>query len=115
MMISTISLRAKYPQRHRAEENSTTTQNQVTYLERYDDLANRYEIVRAKLEKFQAEKAKREATAEDIGGFMFDSADYGDFITELDNWLCLTVIDTVTVHRDGRLTFKFQTGHKITV
>ena len=61
------------------------------------------------------EKAKREAKAEDIGGFMFELAEYGEPITEFDDRLWLTVIDTVTVHRDGRLTFKFQTGHNVTV
>ena len=46
---------------------------------------------------------------------MFELAEYGEPITEFDDRLWLTVIDTVTVHRDGRLTFKFQTGHEITV
>ena len=40
---------------------------------------------------------------------------YGDPITEFDDRLWLTVIDIVTVHRDGQLTFKFQTGHEISI
>ena len=95
------------------EENSTTAQDQATYLERYNGLAERYETAKAKLEKLQAEKAQREAKAEDIGGFMFELAEYGEPITEFDDRLWLTVIDTVTVHRDGRMTFKFQTGHEM--
>ena len=31
-------------------------------------------------------------------------------LTEFDEKLWLTFIDTVTVHSDGRLTFKFQGG-----
>ena len=96
------------------EENSTTAQDQTAYLERYNGLAERYETAKAKLEKLQAAKAQREAKAEDIGGFMFELAEYGEPITEFDDRLWLTVIDTVTVQRDGRLTFKFQTGHEIT-
>ena len=46
---------------------------------------------------------------------MFELAEYPDPITEFDDRLWLTVIDTVTVYRDGRLTFKFQTGHEIIV
>ena len=95
------------------EENSTTAQDQATYLERYNGLAERYETAKAKLEKLQAAKAQREAKAEDIGGFMFELAEYGESLTEFDDWLWLTVIDIVTVHRDGRLTFKFQTGHEM--
>ena len=37
-----------------------------------------------------------------------------DTITEFDEKLWLTVIDTVTVHADGRMTFKFQGGKTIT-
>ena len=95
------------------EENSTTAQDQTTYLERYNGLAERYETAKAKLEKLQAAKAQREAKAEDIGGFMFELAEYGESLTEFDDRLWLTVIDTVTVHRDGQLTFKFQTGHEM--
>ena len=95
------------------EENSTTAQDQAAYLERYNGLAERYETAKAKLEKLQAAKAQREAKAEDIGGFMFELAEYGESLTEFDEGLWLTVIDTVTVHRDGQLTFKFQTGHEM--
>lgn len=97
------------------EENSTTVQDQTAYLERYNGLVERYEIAKAKIEKLQATKAQRESKAEDIGGFMFELAERGDPITEFDDRLWLTVIDTVTVHRDGRLTFKFQIGHELTV
>ena len=31
-----------------------------------------------------------------------------DALTEFDEKLWLTIIDTVTVHTDGRMTFKFQ-------
>lgn len=95
------------------EENSTTAQDQATYLERYNGLAERYETAKVRLEKLQAAKAQREAKAEDIGGFMFELAEYGESLTEFDDRLWLTVIDTVTVHRDGQLTFKFQTGHEM--
>ena len=37
-----------------------------------------------------------------------------DAITEFDEKLWLTVIDTVTVHADGRMTFKFQGGKTLT-
>ena len=37
-----------------------------------------------------------------------------DTITEFDEKLWLTVIYTVTVHADGRMTFKFQGGKTLT-
>ena len=36
-------------------------------------------------------------------------------ITVFDKKLWLTVIDTVTVHADGRMTFKFQGGTEMDV
>ena len=33
-----------------------------------------------------------------------------DTITEFDEKLWLTIIDTVTIHADGRMTYKFQGG-----
>lgn len=97
------------------EENSTTAQSQDTYLEKYNALVERYEAAKDRLEKLQAAKAQREVKAEGIGGFMFELAEYDQPIAEFDDRLWLTVIDTVTVHRNGRLTFKFQTGHEIFV
>lgn len=38
-----------------------------------------------------------------------------DTINEFDEKLWLTTIDTVTVHADGRMTFKFQGGTEIDV
>ena len=35
-----------------------------------------------------------------------------DILAEFDKKLWLTTIDTVTVHADGRMTFKFQGGTK---
>lgn len=96
-----------------AESTREYREDQAAYLERYNGLAERYETAKAKLEQLQAVTAKREAKAEDIGGFMFELAEYGESLTEFDDRLWLTVIDTVTVHRDGRMTFKFQTGHEI--
>ena len=95
------------------EENSVTVQGQAAYLDRHNSLAERYETAKAKLEKLQAVKAQWEAKAEDIGGFMFELAEYGKSVTEFDDRLWLTVIDSVTVHRDGQLTFKFQPDHEI--
>ena len=36
-----------------------------------------------------------------------------DVLTEFDEKLWLTIIDTVTIHADGRMIFKFQSGTEI--
>ena len=65
------------------------------------------------LEQLHATKAARQAQAEAIGAFMFEVQEL-DALTEFDEKLWLTIIDTVTVHTDGRMTFKFQGGKTLT-
>ena len=73
----------------------------------------RYEKAKAQLEQLRATKTVREAQAEAIGAFMFEVQEL-DTITDFDEKLWLTIIDTVTVHTDGRMTFRFQGGKTLT-
>lgn len=93
-------------------ENSQTAQDQEEYAARYNSFVERYEKVKAQVEKLRTTKVAREAQAEAIGAFMFEVQEL-DTLSEFDEKLWLTVIDTVTVHADGRLTFKFQGGTQI--
>ena len=93
-------------------ENSQTAQDQEEYAARYNGFAERYEKAKAQLEQLRTTKAEWETQAEAIGAFMFEMQEL-DTLTEFDEKLWLTVIDTVTVHADGRMTFKFQGGTEI--
>ncbi|MDD6146422.1 MAG: zinc ribbon domain-containing protein, partial [Oscillospiraceae bacterium] len=93
-------------------ENSQTAQNQIEYAARYNGFVERYEKAKEQLEQLRTTKAEREAQAEAIGAFMFEVQEL-DALSEFDEKLWLSVIDTVTVHADGRLTFKFQGGTEI--
>ena len=77
------------------------------------DKVQRYEKAKARLEQLRTTKAAREARAEAIGAFMFEVQEL-DTITEFDEKLWLTTIDTVTVHVDVRMTFKFRGGKTLT-
>lgn len=90
-------------------ENSQMAQNQEEYAARYNGFVERYEKAKAQLEQLRSTKTAREAQAEAIGAFMFEVQEL-DALTEFDEKLWLTVIDTVTVHADGRMTFKFKGG-----
>ncbi len=78
----------------------------------YNGFVERYEKAKVQLEQLRTTKAARENQAEAIGAFMFEVQELGILI-EFDEKLWLTVIDTVTVHADGRMTFKFQGGTEI--
>ena len=88
-------------------ENSQTAQNQEEYIARYNGFVERYEKAKAQLEQLRTTKSEREAQAEAIGAFMFEVQEL-DALTEFDEKLWLTIIDTITVHADGRMPFKFQ-------
>ena len=87
-------------------------QNQDEYAARYNGFVERYEKATARLEQLRTTKAEREAQAGAIGAFMFEVQEL-DTLSEFDEKLWLTVIDTVTVHADGRMIFKFQGGTEI--
>lgn len=93
-------------------ENSQTAQNQDEYAAQYNGFVERYEKAKAQLEQLRATKAARETQAEAIGAFMFKVQEL-DVRTEFDRKLWLTIIDAMTVHADGRMTFKFQSGTRI--
>lgn len=88
-------------------------QSQEEYATRYNGFVDRYEKTKAQLEQLRTIKAAREAQAEAIGAFMFEVQEL-DALTDFDEKLWLTIIDTVTVHADGQMTFKFQSGKTLT-
>ena len=94
-------------------ENSQTVQSQEEYATRYNGFVDRYEKTKAQLEQLRTIKAAREAQAEAIGAFMFEVQEL-NALTDFDEKLWLTIIDTVTVHADGQMTFKFQGGKTLT-
>ena len=95
-------------------ENSQTAQNQNEYAARYNGFVERYEKEKAQLAQLRTTKAAREAQADAIGAFMFEVQEL-NALTEFDEKLWLTIIDTVTVHADGRMAFKFRGGTEIDV
>ena len=93
-------------------ENSQTAQNQEEYAARYSGFVERYEKAKTRVEDLHSIKNARQAQADAIGAFMFEVQEL-DALTDFDEKLWLTIIDTVTVHADGRMTFKFQGGTEI--
>lgn len=88
-------------------ENSQTAQDQAEYKARYNGFVVRYEKAKTRVEELRSIKNARQAQADAIGTFMFEVQEL-DTLSEFDEKLWLTVIDTVTVYADGRMTLKFQ-------
>lgn len=88
-------------------ENSQTAQNQAEYKARYNGFVARYEKAKTRVAELRSIKNARQAQANAIGAFIFEVQEL-DTLSEFDEKLWLTVIDTVTVYADGRMTLKFQ-------
>ena len=93
-------------------ENSQTAQNQAEYKARYNGFVARYEKANTRVAELRSIKNARQAQADAIGAFMFEVQEL-DTLSEFDEKLWLTVIDTVTVYADGQMTLKFQGNTEI--
>ncbi len=95
------------------EENSRQAQNQTEYTRRYDGYVQRYEAAKAKLENLERQRLERQAQADAMGGFMFAVYESEESITEFSPKAWSAMVNTVTVHHDGRLVFRFNNGMEI--
>ena len=95
-------------------ENARASLSQTEYNTRYNGLLQRYNTASVNLENLQKTKADRENKADAIGDFIFRVQEL-DALTEFDEKLWLTTIEKVTVHTDGRMTFRFQCGVEVTL
>lgn len=97
------------------DDNSRNALDQDAYLARYNELVERYEAVKAKLNALQKKRTERLQKADAIGGFMFTLMERDAPLKTFTDGLWIDSIDLVTVLADGTLEFRFQNGSEITV
>ena len=95
------------------EENATAAQSQEDFNAKYNAYEQRYEAVRKKVEKLQAQKEERQVQADSISAFMFELHETDEPVMVFDEKLWLSVIDFVTVRHDGTLVFRFRNGMEV--
>jgi len=94
-------------------DNAQAAQNQDEYEKRYNSYLERYNSLKAKVERLQARREERKWQEISIGAFMFEIMERDEALTEFDNKLWTTTVESVTVHADGRLVFRFKNGIEI--
>ena len=94
-------------------ENASAAQDQTEYNNRYNAYADRYEQAKSKYDELTAARDERIAKRNTIKRFLAELKKRNKLLTEFDNCLWLTVIDRVTVQRDGSLIFRFYNGTEI--
>ena len=95
------------------EDNSVQPQDQNAYEERYEGFVDRCKIIQARIKALREKKEERLSKAEEIGGFIFKLSESDGEVAVFDDRLFLTVIDSVTAQRDGRLVFRFKNGVEV--
>ena len=95
------------------EENSTTAQDQTEYIARYNGYVKRYEKAKGRYDALADFRAQKLAKAAAVERFMTTLSARDELLTEFDRILWFTVVDTVTVNKDGSLTFRFYDGTEI--
>ncbi len=95
-------------------ENAHKAVNQTEWAERNNAYLSRHRKASECVDELEATKRERLGKAKIIEGFIKDIENRPLAITEFDDKLWLTVIDTATVSRDGTMTFRFRNGTEIT-
>lgn len=96
------------------QENSSIAMNQAEFNTKYNLLVERYEKAKQKAESLQSLREERLRKADELSAFMFRIHEL-DVVPEFDSRLWQNGIDIVTAYHDGRLVYRFVSGHEITV
>ena len=97
------------------DQNARVAQNQEDYQWRYDEMFARYEDAEKALAAAQGSLRQKETQTEQIESFIAEVESLPDSITEFrtDYWGHL--VESVTVHRKGAMTFTLSCGVEIEI
>lgn len=96
-------------------DNSKNAQSQQDYERRYNELVEKYESSKEKLDKAINEKEYKRGLALKLQGFMSRLEEADNYLLEWDNEVWQLLVESGVVHKDKSITFKFYNGKEITV
>ena len=94
-------------------ENARAAQNQDEYRKRYDSYVSRFNSAQKQYDGLEKKRLARLAKAESFKDFLHGFQARDSVLAEFDETLWERLLDTVTVHHDGRLIYKFYNGAEI--
>ncbi|MDR1706166.1 MAG: hypothetical protein LBS19_15990 [Clostridiales bacterium] len=97
------------------EENARTTLPQDIYIQRYDELAARYQAAQNRIKKIAEEKQGRAVKRHNISRFLSDLEVSKGFLTEFDEGLWSETVDFFTVYSERDATVTFMDGSEVHV
>ncbi len=97
------------------EENAHSAMDQSEYQERYNELVDRYETAKRRLDAIADEKQARAAKRESISRFLTDLKRLDGLLAEFDEELWYATVDTMTVRLEREAIVTFKNGTEIKV
>lgn len=92
-------------------ENARKLQNQDEYEKKYASLVNRFNTVESRLKEVKARIVEKQARRDEVEYFI-DGLKKQDLLTVFDENVCLSMVDYLTVHHDGKVDLTFLDGSK---
>jgi len=97
------------------KDNATRQQSQDEYNRKYNSLVKRYEKAVEKLNRVTEERTERANRERDLRIFVTTLQKQPLILEEWNEELWLTLLETATVHKDGRVAFLFKNGAEIDI
>ena len=91
-------------------ENTTTSQDQEAYLERYKGLKARYEAATQRLKQIEDQRTERKQRRQKMLEFIRMLENSDGLLTEFDEGLWNATVEAVTVQVDGSMVFRWKNG-----
>lgn len=95
------------------EENAHVSIKPEVYEEKYRSLIERYDEARQKLDTYQDELSSRTVKRERIEAFLRELEEKKALVTEFDEGLWNTMVESMTVYSYDNIVFEFKDGTKI--
>ena len=92
------------------KKNASVAQSQEAYALETERIENRYNAAFEHYTALETEKEKRTRKSKEIGTFITTLKKQPLAITEWNERLWITLLDTATVQRDGKIVFRFKSG-----
>lgn len=95
------------------EENAHISIKPEVYAEKYNALVKRYETAKSKYDALQEDLSERAAKRERIEIYLKELSRAENLVTEFDEGLWNTMVDTLTIYSKERIVFRFRDGSEI--
>ena len=95
------------------QEKATAAQTQADFERKYSGLLSRYEVISAEIDRFTAEKEKRQYRDRELRIFIKALKSQPAAMTEWSDRPWVTLLDHAKVCADGKMIFVFKDGTEI--